>query len=476
MPHSLLQLFDLTTWALIALMVSVFAMLSILMWLVTRTQRNVLHTRHDALRTKYQTLAVQEQAQSTLIQSLQSDHEHARQELSQLRDNALDLSAEYARSQEQLKHLSEQAVQQEAFKQQQQKELENQFTLLAHKIFDEKTQQVEQYQNANLQSSLKPFKEQLGSFQKRVEELYDKEMRDRLSLSSEIGHLKKLNLQMSDDAVRLTEALRGKNKIQGNWGEMILEQVLEDSGLRKGHEYDVQVSLKNEDGQRLMPDVIVHLPNQKDIVIDSKVSLLSYERFVSATSDEEREVACKQHVASLRKHLNDLNSKAYERLEGVRTLDFVFLFVPIEGAFLLALEYDTELFRLAFNKQVVLVSPTTLFACLRTVEHLWRYERQNQHAETIAKEAANLHDKLVGFSESLLAIGASLDKATMMHQKAVSQFSMGKGNIVNRVQKMSTLGAPTKKKFAQALINNRIESYDGEQDQDAQAPSDHTLD
>lgn len=439
-------------FTLIVVAVLFALLLMLLLWLFAFSKNVRLSAKYKRTEENFQKAFIQKQNLENRLETLQEFFNTQERELLNLKQEHQQASEEKARLEEKLNIQDQQSEIQKQFTEENKKQMEDHFSVLAQKIFENKSQQVESQQKNNLESSLKPFQEQLNSFQKKVEELYDRDLRDRMSLSSEIDSLKKLNLKISDDALRLTQALRGNNKTQGNWGEMILEQVLQDSGLRKGYEYEVQVSHKNEAGKRVVPDVIVHLPAGKDIVIDSKVSLISYERYATAENEETRKEAIKDFLKSMSAHVNGLNSKAYEKMQGVRSLDFVFLFVPIEAAFLLALEHDTEIFRTAFNKQVVLVSPTTLFACLRTVEHLWRYERQNQHAEEIARQAAGLHDKLVGFSDNLVNVGNSLEKALGVHEQAVRQFSQGKGNVLDRVKKLSALGAPVKKQFDKSLV------------------------
>jgi DNA recombination protein RmuC len=319
-----------------------------------------------------------------------------------------------------------------------------QLTSQQSKTLDERNQR-------GIESSLQPFKEHLVQFKRHVDEIYDKELRETSSLRAEIEHLKSLNIKISHEATQLTQALRGNNKTQGIWGEMILEHVLQNSGLREGQEYSVQEAYANDEGKQLIPDVIVHLPNKKDVVIDSKVSLVNYQEYMNATNDDEIQQASKKFIRSMRSHISNLNSKTYQRIEGLQTLDFVLLFVPIEAAFLLILEQDPDIFTQAYKKQIVLVSPTTLFATLRTVDHLWSQERQNDNAAQIAQHAANLYDKLVVFADGLVQIGESIDKASRTHNTVLQQFSSGRGNILERLEKMRALGVPTKKTFNKKL-------------------------
>jgi len=327
-------------------------------------------------------------------------------------------------------------------------QLNNEFKSLANQIFDEKQRQFNEQSQVAIKASVDPLKTQIDSFRKKVEDAYDKENAERNKLVGSIAELQKQTLKIGEDAVNLTHALKGDNKAQGNWGEVILERLLEESGLQKGREYELQVGLKDEQGRRRNPDVILRLPEGKDIVIDSKVSLVNYETSVSATNDKERAAALKQHVSSLRTHIQQLSSKSYDKLEGIRSLDFVFLFVPVEAAFMCALQEDPGLFQEAYAKHIVLVSPTTLLASLRTVENIWRYEKQNRNAEEIARQAGGLHDQFVLLFESFEDIGKQLDKAGTAFETTRKRWVSGRGNLMRRVDGLRELGAKTKKRVA----------------------------
>ena len=332
-------------------------------------------------------------------------------------------------------------------------DLSKEFENLANRIFDEKSEKFTKLNKSTVDLTVNPLREQIKEFKERVEFVYDKESKDRQSLLSEIGHLKNLNNQISQDAVNLTKALKGESKTQGNWGEVILEKVLEESGLRKGHEYQAQSSFTDEDGRRKSPDVIVHLPDEKDIIIDSKVSLTDYERYCSEDDENLRKAHLKAHVASIKTHVKQLSVKGYEQLEGVKTLDFVLLFIPIEAAFLSAFEQDPELFRDAYESNIIVVSPTTLLATLRTIQSIWRYERQSKNAEEIASQAGKLYDQIALLSSSMLDVGKHLDNAHKAHDKAINQLSSGRGNLLGRAEKLEKLGAKTKKSLPKALVD-----------------------
>lgn len=334
------------------------------------------------------------------------------------------------------------------------KQLKLEFENVANRIFEEKSVSMVASNKQRLDQTLLPLREQLSEFKRKVEDVYDKESKERLSLLHEIGTLKSLNQQISQDAINLTRALKSDTKAQGNWGEVVLERVLEESGLRKGHEYETQISLKQDSGQRHQPDVIVHLPDNKDIVIDAKVSLLDYERYCSAETDAEKQQHLKAHLASMRSHLKGISAKNYDNLNGITSLDFILIFVPIEPAFLLAFEQDGKLFSEAYDRGVIIVSPTTLLAVLRTIQSLWRYERQNQNADEIARLAGSLYDKVAGVAQSLTAVGEHLDKAQKAQEMTMARLHSGKGNLVSTAQRLEKLGAKSKKAIPQQLLSS----------------------
>jgi DNA recombination protein RmuC len=327
-------------------------------------------------------------------------------------------------------------------------QLSRDFELLSNRIFDEKTASFNQHNKASLDNVLNPLREQLKDFRQKVEDVYDKDSKERVSLLAELGHLKQLNQQISSDAVNLTNALKGDNKIQGNWGEVILERVLEESGLHKGREYDTQVNLKSDQGRRRSPDVIIRLPENKDIIIDAKVSLLAYENYCNSNDELQRKQALKAHSDSIRSHINGLSVKDYEQLQGIRSLDFVFIFIPIESAFMAAFEYNQKVFNDAYEKNIIVVGPTTLLASLRTVQSIWRYERQNKNAEEIARQAGAMHDKFVGFIDDLDKISDHLIKAVQVQESAMNKLSSGKGNLIGSAQRLQKLGAKVKKQLS----------------------------
>ena len=328
-------------------------------------------------------------------------------------------------------------------------QLSLEFNNLANRIFEEKSQKFTDQNRSNLEVVLNPLREQLGDFKKRVEDVYDKEAKDRAALHGEIVNLREINRSIGQEAVNLTKALKGESKTRGNWGEVVLERVLEESGLVKDREYETQVALTNEDGRRFQPDVIVRLPEGKDVVIDSKVSLAAYERYSSAEDELERSAALKEHITSLRGHIRDLGSKNYEELAGIRSLDFVLMFVPIEAAFLAAMQHDEALFSEAYKARIVIVSPSTLLVTLKTIQYIWRGEYQNKNAQEIARQAAGLYDQFVGFVEALKDVEKHLDKSKEAYEKAYSRLASGRGNLMNRTQSLKKLGLNSKKDLTQ---------------------------
>ena len=340
--------------------------------------------------------------------------------------------------------------------------LGEQFQNLANTILEEKSRRFTEQNRDQLNQILTPLNERIHGFGELVQQTYEKESRQRLTLENELKRLQTLNTQLHGDAKALTDALIGtQNKTQGTWGEMILESVLEHSGLQKGREYTVQAAAvrQEEDGaRRLQPDVLVNLPEGKQIVIDSKVSLTAYVRYTQAADAETAERELAAHVASIRAHIRSLSQKDYTDLEGVRTLDFVFMFIPVEPAYLLALQHDAALFQECFDKRIMPVGPSTLLATLRTVAHIWRNEQQNQNALAIAAEGGRLYDKFTSFIQTLEGVGKNIDQAQNQFQQAFKQLSQGRGNLVSRAEKLRALGVKTTKRLQRDLAETAQES------------------
>lgn len=339
-------------------------------------------------------------------------------------------------------------------------ELRAQFAELAGKIFEEREQRFAETSQQQLGQLLNPLKERIQSFEKRVEESYQQEARERFSLGKELERLQQLNQRLSDEATNLTRALKGQ-KTQGNWGELILERVLEHAGLEKGREYQTQVSLKGPDGERFQPDVLIMLPGDKQVVVDAKVSLTAYQQYVSADDEVIGQLALKQHVLSIRNHVKGLSGKDYKRLEGLHSLDFVLLFVPIEAAFSAALQVEPNLFQEAFDRNIVIVSPTTLLATLRVIDSLWKQERQSQNAREIAERAGWLYDKFVLFIQDLDEVGNRLQQLDKAYAAARNKLTDGRGNLVSRSEQLKLLGARASKSLPAELLEKAMTDDDG---------------
>jgi len=335
-------------------------------------------------------------------------------------------------------------------------QLSNQFKALAADILEEKAKRFTEQNQTNISQLLEPLKVKLTEFKGKVEEVYFQEGKERSALAEQVRQLMALNRQLSDDAHNLTLALKGSNKVQGNWGEMILEKILESSGLRKGLEYDLQDSHTRADGSRLQPDVVIHLPGEKHLVIDAKVSLVAYEDYVNA-AELQRDAALKRHLDSVKGHIKALSEKNYQDIHGVKALAFGIKFIPPEPAFMLASANDSALWQDAWKRNILLVSPSTLLFVLRTVAHLWRQEQQNRNAQEIARRGAELYDKLVGFVDDLKTLGARLSQAQKSYEDACGKFYNGKGNVIRQAEMLKELGIKPGKSLPAELIDGREE-------------------
>ncbi len=359
---------------------------------------------------------------------------------------------EFAKLQESIKAHNQRFEAQKEFIVETQTKFSKDFELMANEILKRKSAEFTEVNRSNLDLLLSPLKENIKAFEEKVEKVYKSESDERNVLKGEITKMMELNKQISDEASNLTKALKGDNKKQGNWGEMVLDKLMERSGLLEGVNYSKQGSYVGEDGGRLLPDVVVSLPDEKHIVIDSKVSLVAYERLVNADTDEERGVFTKQHVAGIKNHITGLGSKNYHDLYQINSPEFVLLFVPIESSFAIAVQYDQELFDFAWNKRVVIVTPSTLLATLKTVASIWKQEQQTRNAIDIATKAGQLYDKFVGFVTDLQKVGDHLDKSQKVYQDAMGKLSVGNGNLVGRVENLKKLGAKATKNIDEKLL------------------------
>lgn len=372
------------------------------------------------------------------------------QEFAQTVQDLSQARVENGRLSTQLKHERDSFAEKLAILNDARSSLSDQFKALANDILEEKSKRFSEQNKLSLNQLLNPLHERMVGFSQLVQNTYEKESKQRTTLEAELKHLQQLNAQLHNDAKALTDALTGtKNKHQGNWGEMILEKVLENSGLVKGREYVLQASATviDESGRqrRLQPDVLVNLPENKQIIIDAKTSLTAYARYTQASDQKSAEQALSAHIQSVRQHIKDLSAKNYDEIEGLNTLDFVFMFIPVEPAYLLALQQDSQLFDDCFQKRIMLVGPSTLLATLRTIAHIWRNEQQNQNALNIAKEGGNLYDKFVGFVTTLESVGKNLNQAQDQFQRAMKQLCSGRGNLVGKAKKLRQLGVQSNK-------------------------------
>ena len=382
----------------------------------------------------------QAQAESTLSVSLRTERDQALQKAIRLE---AELDSERKQGLGRIESLNEAK-----------EALTSQFKNLANEILEDKSKRFTEQNAASLDALLKPLQTKLTEFKEQVSNSYGNEARERFALKSEIERLANLNLRMSDETRSLTQALKGDSKVQGNWGELVLESILESSGLRKGEEYLVQDSHTQTDGSRLQPDVVVKLPEGRSLVVDSKVSITAYARHAEATDPIVAEQELAAHIQSLRQHIQGLSGKNYSSLYGVGSVDFVLMFVPIEPAFLLALKTAPNLYQEALAKNIVLVCPSTLMATLRTVAHLWRQDHQNRNALEIAKQCGTLYDKFVGFVEDLEKLGQRLDQAQTSYHDAFNKLKSGKGNLIRTAEKVRELGVKPSKNIAAPLLDS----------------------
>jgi DNA recombination protein RmuC len=331
--------------------------------------------------------------------------------------------------------------------------LSDQFKNLANEILEEKSKRFAEQNQQNLDILLKPLQEKLTDFRKQVDETYQSEARERFALKQEVEKLAGLNLRMTDETRALTNAIKGESKTQGDWGELVLETILENSGLRKGEEYLVQDTQTISDGSRLQPDVVIRLPESKHLVIDSKVSITAYTRYIQADDDSIKTAELNSHVLSIKQHIQGLSAKNYQDLYGVGSIDFVLMFIPIEPAFLAAMRHAPDIYQEALKKNIVIVCPSTLLATVRTVAHLWRQEHQNRNAQEIARQCASLYDKFVGFVEDLDKVGQRLEQAQISYSDAVGKLKTGRGNLIRTAENVKKLGVKPNKSLPSKLTD-----------------------
>lgn len=413
----------------------------------------------------------------------------SREEHNRLQDAAKDLQLEFAKIQEREKilisdrdrlsnelreeSLARQTVerslegtnaylqaQQEKFAEQRQEmekmkvQFNNEFQVMANKILEEKSFKFTQLNQQNISQVLDPLKEKIKTFEEKVEKSYQQESAERNVLKGVVEQLMQQSIQIKDEANNLARALKGDNKKQGNWGEVILERVLERSGLIKDQEYKLQASVQEADGRRFQPDAVIYLPDEKHLIVDAKLSLVAYERAVNADTEEDRVLFVKQHVQSIENHVRELSAKDYHSLYGIQSPDFVLLFIPIESSLSLAVNFKPELFSEAWDRRVVIVSPSTLLATLRTIASVWKQERQNRNVLEIAKEAGLLYDKFVGFLNDMDQLQGMIQKAADKHDEAMKKLSSGSGNVIRKIEQLKTLGAKANKQIGDKYLED----------------------
>lgn len=390
-------------------------------------------------------------AQKTKIQEeriLELNHSSKEWEIEKI-----ELNKELSQAETNLSNLSEKLDVQTLELGKLQEKFQKEFQLIADKILKDNANELSLHHQKELQQLLEPLKTKIKNFEENIEKKYIDETKERTNLKAELSRLLELNNTLNLQAQNLTTALKGENKTQGNWGEMILERILESSGLQKGEEYLTQFSDTNSENRRIQPDVIIKLPENKHLIIDSKVSLLAYESFISTTDDIVKDSSMKAHLQSIRNHIKTLNEKNYQSASKLESPDFVLLFMPIEAAFSLALQYDAQLFNFAWERKVVLVSPTTLLASLRTISSVWKNERQTKNAQDIAEKAGNLYDKFVGFLKDMENIDKALKSAQNHYNDAFNKLGTGRGNLIKRAEQLKELGAKTNKSIPGNLLD-----------------------
>ena len=435
------------TYSLLALIFGVIGFIigKILGKLQFETSKTVLEKEKSSLEERVLSLqqSIQQQEQKKI------ELENEMKALQREKESLLGLNSHQKAALENLESkLHEQKSEVEKLNEKFTKEFEN----LANKILDEKSTKFTLQNKENMETILNPLQEKIKGFEDKVEKTHKESIDYHAALRQQIVGLKELNQQMSKETLNLTKALKGDSKIQGNWGELVLERVLEKSGLEKDREYYVQQSFTTDEGKRIMPDVVIHLPDNKKMIVDSKVSLTAYEQYINEENETSREQYLKEHVNSLKRHIEQLSEKKYEDIYKIESPDFVLLFIPIEPAFAIALNFDNSLYNKAFEKNIVIVTPSTLLATLRTIDSMWNNEKQQKNALEIAKQAGALYDKFQGLLADLIAIGKRIDDSKNEYSNAMNKLVSGNGNLVNSVEKLKKMGAKAKKAIPENIL------------------------
>jgi len=429
-------------------------------WTVKRWQYQQLQVKYEALEQKGYEQNTQLEVLRTQIQQFESQiHladktiEALEQKLENILEHKQKLAVELARLQ------AEQAQKEQAFNEklalldESRERLKQEFSVLANQIFEDKQKSMSEQSKLLIGGMVDPMQKALDSFKQRIERVHKEDLEGRASMVEQLKQLSSMSAKMSDEAKNLTQALKGDAKLQGNWGELILEKLLESSGLREGVEFDREKSFTTEEGKRYRPDVILNLPDSKHIIIDSKVSLVAYEQAMNTASEDQKMSAIKSHLDSLKRHIHALAEKRYDHLTALNSPDFVLMFVPVEGAYLMAIEADPTIFENAFDQRVAVVTPTTLFTTLKTIEQLWRYERQSEHTRALIKRAADVHDKFVGFVTNFEKVGKQLETTRLTYEQTRKQMMSGPGNLVRQAEMLKTLAGKTKKEIPEHLLS-----------------------
>lgn len=433
----------------------------IIAWLIYRRKHNHNAALHREELLKKENSFIQEKSDLTHNLSILEERTNhllrEKQELSKAltfeRDKNENLTRNVSIANTQCKNLEEKLNNQKKELEELHSNFQTQFENIASRILKQNSMEFTSSNKKNMDQILAPLKEKIVAFEKKVEETYDKELRDNISLKEEVKKLYELNAKISDEANNLTKALKGDVKKQGNWGEVVLERILERSGLSRGQEYQREVATLNAEGKQIRPDVVIHLPEEKHIIIDSKVSLIAYERYINANDGDDKDQYIREHITSLKSHVKELAHKHYQSASILNTPDFVLMFVPIESSFAIAVQADQELFAYAWDLKIVIVSPSTLLATLRTIASIWKQEYQNRNVLEIARQGGALYDKLVSFSEDLLKVGKKLEETQDSYNDSIKKLNQGRGNLVRRAENIRQLGAKVKKKLPQSLLD-----------------------
>ena len=426
-------------------------------WLITSKNSSVKEVYVEQIRQLENQIASAKEEQNRTQDFLQKQNNQIQLEREQIRTEKEVLAIQLSKKEADFDHLLERHKEQKQEVEDLQKKFTTEFENLANKILEEKSTKFTLQNQENMKIILAPLQDKILNFEKKVEDTHKESIDYHAALRQQILGLKDLNILMNKETMNLTKALKGDNKMQGNWGELVLERVLEKSGLEKGREYDVQQSFSIE-GQKRIPDVVVHLPEGKKMIIDSKVSLVAYERFVNEEDDLLKKNYLNEHISSLKKHVEQLSAKNYHTIYDIESPDFVLLFVPIEAAFATALNNDSYLYNKAFEQNIIIVTPTTLLATLRTIDSIWTNQKQQQNAYEIARQAGALYDKFYGFVTDMEKIGKKLDDAKTEYGFAMNKLVEGKGNLVNSVQKLKKMGAKTNKSLPENLLIDKNNS------------------